>query len=75
VERAYLATTRVLSTTLLVIGLVMVVVALAGGGGVLAFGVVLGTLLAVLGAGRLYLSRPRRADGREAADDTGGHAG
>ena len=33
VERAYLATTRVLSVALLVLGLVMVVVALAGGGG------------------------------------------
>jgi hypothetical protein len=69
VERAYLASTRVLSAALLVLGVVMVVVALAGGGGALALGVVFGTLLALLGAGRLYLSRPRRADGREAADD------
>jgi hypothetical protein len=69
VERAYLATTRVLSAALLVLGLVMIVVALAGGGGALALGVVLGVLLALLGAGRLYLSRPRPANGREAADD------
>jgi hypothetical protein len=69
VERVYLATTRVLSAALLVLGLVMVVVALAGGGGALALGVVIGTLLALLGAGRLYLSRPPRADGQEAADD------
>ncbi len=34
----------------------MVVAALAGGGGVTALGVVLGTLIALLGAGRLYLS-------------------
>jgi hypothetical protein len=63
VDRAYLATTRVLSAALLVLGVAMVIVALAGGGGALAFGVVFGTLLALLGAGRLYLSRPRRQDG------------
>jgi hypothetical protein len=75
VDRAYLATTRVLSAALLVLGIVMVVVALAGGGGALALGVVFGTLLALLGAGRLYVSRPHRADGGEATDDSRGHAG
>ena len=74
-ERAYLATTRVLSAALLVLGVVMVVVALAGGGGRARAGVVLGTLLALLGAGRLYLARPRPADGGEAADDPRGRAG
>ena len=74
-ERAYLATTRVLNAALLVLGLVMVVVALAGGGGPLALGVVLGTLLALLGAGRLYLARPRPGDGGEAVDDPGRRAG
>jgi hypothetical protein len=74
VERAYLATTRVLSGALLVLGLVMIVVALAGGGGVLALGVVLGVLLALVGAGRLYLSRPRPADRQEAVDDNRGRA-
>ena len=74
-ERAYLATTRVLSAVLLVLGLVMIVVALAGGGGALAVGVLLGTLLAALGAGRLYLSRPRAANRREAADDARGRMG
>jgi hypothetical protein len=74
VERAYLATTRVLSGALLVLGLVMVVVALAGGGGALALGVVLGVLLALLGAGRLYLSRPRPGDRQDAADDARGPA-
>ena len=34
----------------------MVVAALASGGGVTALGVVLGTLIALLGAGRLYLA-------------------
>jgi hypothetical protein len=75
VERAYLASTRVLSAALLVLGVVMVVVALVGGGGALALGVVLGTLLALIGAGRLYLARSRRADGGEAADDARGRVG
>jgi hypothetical protein len=57
VNRAYLASTRVLSAALLLIGLAMVVVALARGGGALAVGVVLGGLLAALGAGRLWLAR------------------
>jgi hypothetical protein len=52
----------------------MVVVALAGGGGALALGVVLGVLLALLGAGRLYLSRPRPGDRQDAADDARGPA-
>jgi hypothetical protein len=57
VQRAYLASTRLLSGALLVIGVAMVVSALARGGGLLALGVVLGTMLAVLGAGRLWLAR------------------
>jgi hypothetical protein len=78
VERAYLASTRVLSAALLVLGVAMVVIALAGGGGALALGVVLGTLVALVGAGRLYLARPRpRAgppDSGEAADRARGRA-
>ena len=77
-ERAYLASTRVLSAALLVLGVAMIVIALAGGGGAFALGVVLGTLVALLGAGRLYLARPRpRAgspDSGEAADRTRGRA-
>jgi hypothetical protein len=42
---------------LLVIGLAMIVSALARGGGAFALGVVLGTLLALPGAGRLWLTR------------------
>ena len=56
-QRAYLASTRALSTTLLLVGLAMVIRALARGGGPLALGVVLGTMLALLGAGRLWLAR------------------
>jgi hypothetical protein len=78
VERAYLASTRVLSAVLIVLGLAMIVMALVGGGGALALGVVLGTLLALLGAGRLYLARPRADTGPpdrgEAAEDARGRA-
>ena len=56
-QRAYLASTRLLSALLIVVGVAMVVAAVANGGGATALGVVLGTLLALLGAGRLYLAR------------------
>ncbi len=55
-QRAYLASTRVLSAALLLVGVAMVIAALARGGGPTAFGVVLGTLIALLGGGRLYLA-------------------
>ena len=65
-ERAYAASSRVLSALLVVIGLAMVVSALARGGGALALGVVLGVLFAGAGAARLWLSRtaPGRAGER-----------
>lgn len=53
---AYGASTAVMSALLLVIGIAMVVSTLARGGGVMALGVVLGTMLALLGAGRLWLA-------------------
>ena len=56
-RRAYATSTRVMSGLLVVVGLAMVVSALARGGGALALGVVLGTMLALLGAGRLWLAR------------------
>ena len=52
-----MASTRVTSGLLTVVGVAMVASALARGGGVLALGVVLGTMLALLGAGRLWLMR------------------
>jgi hypothetical protein len=61
VQRAYLASTRALSAAILVLGLVMLVSALARGGGALALGVLLGAALTVLGAGRLWLSRGARS--------------
>jgi hypothetical protein len=57
VKRAYALSTLALSAILMLLGVVLVVSALARGGGALALGVVLGTLLALLGAGRLWLAR------------------
>ena len=56
-RRAYATSTRVMSALIMLVGLAMVVSALARGGGALALGVVLGTMLALLGAGRLRLAR------------------
>jgi hypothetical protein len=46
-----------MSAALLVLGVVMVVSTLARGGGALALGIVVGTLLMLLGAARLWLAR------------------
>ena len=54
---AYTTSTRALSALLMVVGVAMVVSALARGGGPLALGVVLGTMLALIGGGRLWLAR------------------
>jgi hypothetical protein len=59
VQRAYLFSTRVMSGLLVLVGIAMVATAVARGGGALAVGVVLGTLLALVGAGRLWLARSR----------------
>jgi multisubunit Na+/H+ antiporter MnhB subunit len=56
-RRAYATSTRVMSGIIMLLGVTMVISALARGGGALAFGVVLGTMLALLGAGRLWLAR------------------
>jgi hypothetical protein len=65
VQRAYLASTRLLSAMLLVLGVAMVVSALARGGSPLALGVVLGVPLALVGAARLWLARGAGAGGGE----------
>lgn len=56
-ERVYRQSTRMLGALLIVVGLLAVVVTIARGGGPLALGVVLGAMLAAIGAGRLALSR------------------
>jgi hypothetical protein len=58
-RRAYVTSTQVLSAILVVLGIALVVSAIAGGGGPLALGVVLGLGLTALGAGRLWLARGR----------------
>jgi hypothetical protein len=57
VQRAILASTRVLSALIVVLGVTMVVLSLVRRGGPLALGVVLGTMLAAIGALRLWLAR------------------
>ncbi len=56
-QRAYLASTRLLSAALLVVGVAMVASTIARGGGALAVGVVLGTMLALIGVARLWFAR------------------
>jgi multisubunit Na+/H+ antiporter MnhG subunit len=56
VQRAYWESTRAVGAILCVLGIVMVVVTLANGGGPLSLGVVLGVVFAVLGALRLVLA-------------------
>lgn len=58
-QRAYRASTRALSAALLLLGLAMIASTLVRGGGPLALGVILGVMLALLGAGRLWLARDR----------------
>jgi hypothetical protein len=48
--------TQILSTAMLLLGLTMIVVALAAGGGLLARGVILGLLFVAAGAGRLWIA-------------------
>ena len=56
-RRAYTISTLVTSALLVLVGLAMITSALARGGGALALGVVLGVMLALLGAGRFWLAR------------------
>ena len=58
-HRAYSQSTRVFAAAVCGLGIVMIVVALANGGGPLALGVVLGAAFVVIGAGRLYLAGGR----------------
>jgi hypothetical protein len=61
VQRAHHATSRLLSGAILLLGLVMIVSALARGGGAFALGVVLGALFVALGAARLWLAQRMHA--------------
>jgi hypothetical protein len=63
-QRAYIGSTRALSFLLILLGLVLIVSALARGGGVLAVGVLIGACFALAGAGRLWLLRGVRGEPR-----------
>jgi hypothetical protein len=56
-QRLYIGSTRALSTLLVVLGLALIISALARGGGALALGVVVGVGLTLGGAARLWLMR------------------
>jgi len=53
---AHRLSTLVLSAAMMLIGIALVVVTLANGGGPLARGVIFGVLFALAGAGRLYFT-------------------
>jgi hypothetical protein len=57
VQRAYLASTRLLSGALVLVGVAMIASTIARGGGALAVGVVLGLMLTLIGVARLWLAR------------------
>jgi hypothetical protein len=59
VDRAYRASTRLIGIVTFVIGLALIVVTIARGGGPLAVGVIIGVLFAVLGVIR-YIQATRR---------------
>lgn len=60
-QRVHRQSTRLLSLILLAIGVVLIAVTLAQGGGPVARGVIFGAMLAALGAARLYLARRETA--------------
>ena len=60
-DRAYRASTRVIAVVTLLLGLTMIAVTVARGGGVLAVGFVGGILFTVLGAIRLKQASRRGA--------------
>ena len=55
-QRAYRESTRAVGAIICVLGIVMVVVTLARGGGPLALGVIVGVAFAVLGALRVIIA-------------------
>jgi len=61
VDRAYRASTRAIAVVTFLLGLAMIAVTVARGGGVLAVGVVAGALFVVLGA--IRFKQTTRRDG------------
>jgi hypothetical protein len=59
-ERIYQGSVRALSLVMLGLGLAIIAVTLAGGGGPLSLGVLLGVAFLAVGAGRLWLASRMR---------------
>jgi hypothetical protein len=55
-DEVYRGVTRLFGAIILAFGLTIVIVTIAHGGGVTSFGILIGILFCVLGAGRLYLA-------------------
>ena len=55
-DEVYRGATRVMAAVILFVGILMVVLTLARGGGIAAAGLWIGLVFCGLGAGRLYLS-------------------
>ena len=58
-HRAYRQSTRVFAGAIFALGLAMVVMTIARGGGALALGLIVGIAFMGIGAGRLYLAGDR----------------
>ena len=58
-SRAYRISTLAFGVLVVVLGMAMITLAVARGGGVASYGVVVGIAFTLLGAGRLYLARAR----------------
>lgn len=56
-RQVHRASTRVMSTIMVLLGIAMIVVTLANGGGPFAVGVIFGVLFVGAGCARLYLDR------------------
>jgi hypothetical protein len=55
-DEVYRGVTRLFGAIILAFGVTIVIVTIAHGGGVTSFGILIGILFCVLGAGRLYLA-------------------
>jgi hypothetical protein len=59
-ERLYRGSVRAFSITILALGVAILAVTIAAGGGPLSVGVLLGAVFIAVGAARLYLARSGR---------------
>jgi hypothetical protein len=55
-DEVYRGVTRLFAAIILAFGVTIVVVTIAHGGGITSFGILIGVLFCLLGAGRLYLA-------------------